>query len=152
LQKNDAAYHHTTHKLSPQKIHYRHHPFYGTEVEVVRALRRFDEESFVVKLPEGHQIAVPAWMFDSVFCSQLPQRDQPLIALEALLELAQLIEMHRLPSSVTNSQSGPSPRGGGLDALRKEQRLSSTEAGFWENGAVGETSPTQSSSLSGTDR
>ena len=60
----------------------------------MRALRRFDEESFVVKLPEGHQIAVPAWMLDAIFCSQLPQRDHPLIALEALLELAELIEAH----------------------------------------------------------
>jgi hypothetical protein len=118
----------------------------------VRALRRFDEESFVVKLPEGHQIAVPAWMFDSVFCSQLPQRDQPLIALEALLELAQLIAMQRLPSSVTNSESGPSPRRGGTDALRTEKIVSSAKAGLCEKGAVGETSPTQSSSLSGTDR
>ena len=74
--------------FSLQKIHYRHHPFYGTEVEVVRALRRFDEQSFVVKLPEGHQIAVPAWMLDAVFCSQLPQCDHPLIALKALLELS----------------------------------------------------------------
>jgi hypothetical protein len=75
------------------------------EVEVVRALRRFDEQSFVVKLPEGLQIAVPAWMLDPVHCGQLQQRDRPSIALKAVLELAQLIEMHRLPSPVINSES-----------------------------------------------
>jgi hypothetical protein len=88
----------------------------------VRALRRFDEESFVVKLPEGLQIAVPAWMLDPVYCSQLPQRDHPLIALEALLALAEVIEISRLPSSVTNSESGPSPQEGGIDASRTKER------------------------------
>jgi hypothetical protein len=103
----------------------------------MRALRRFDEQSFVVKLPDGLQIAVPAWMLDPVHCGQLPQRDQPSIALEALLELTQLIEMHRLPSPVINSESGPSSRRGGIDAPRKEERLSSTETGLCEPGAVG---------------
>jgi hypothetical protein len=117
----------------------------------VRALRRFDEESFVVKLAEGHRIAVSAWMFDPVFCNQLPQRDHPSIALKALLELAELIE-HRLPSSVTHSESGPSLQRGGVDALRTEKNLSSTTAALCERGAVGETSPTQSSSLSRIDR
>jgi hypothetical protein len=108
----------------------------------VRALRRFDEQSFVVKLSEGLQIAVPAWMLDAVFCSQLPQRDHPLIALKALLELAELIETHCLPSPVINSESGPSLRRGGIDAPRKEERLASTETGLWEEGAVGKTSRT----------
>ena len=102
----------------------------------MRALRRFDEESFVVKLLEGHQIAVPAWMLDPIFCSQLQQRDHPVIALEALLELAEIIELERLPSSVTDSESGPSPRRGGIDALRTEDVLSSTEAALCEKGAV----------------
>jgi hypothetical protein len=119
---------------------------------VVRVLRRFDEESFVVKLPEGLQIAVPAWMLDAVFCGQLPQRDHPLIALEALLELAEFIELERLPSSATDSESGPSPRRGGSDALRTQKRLSSTEVGLCEKGGVGKTSRTESSSLPGTDR
>jgi len=118
----------------------------------VRALRRFDEESFVVKLPEGLQIAVPAWMLDPVHCGQLRQRDQPSIALEALLELTQLIEMHRLPSPVINSESGPSPQEGGIDAPRTKERLSSTEAGLWEEGAVGQTSRTPSDSMPRTDR
>jgi len=149
---SDARRHHTTHKLSLQKIYYRHHPFYGTEVEVVRALRRFDEQSFVVKLPDGHPIAVPAWMLDAVFCSRLQQRDHPSIALRALLELAQLIDAQRLPSSVINSESGPSPRRGGIDALRTEEVLSSTEAALCEKGAVGKTARSASSSLARTDR
>ena len=89
----------------------------------MRALRRFDEESFVVKLPEGHQIAVPAWMLDAVFCSQLQQRDHPLIALEALLELAEFIELQRLPSSATDSESEPSSLRGGVDALRTQREI-----------------------------
>jgi hypothetical protein len=117
----------------------------------VRALRRIDEESFVVNLPEGLQIAVPTWMLDPIFCSQLQQRDHPVIALEALLALAQFIETQRLPSSMTNSESGPSPRGGGMDALREKERLSSAETGLYKKGPVGKTSRTESSSLPGTD-
>jgi len=117
----------------------------------VRALRRFDEESFVVKLAEGHRIAVPAWMLDPVYCGQLPQRDHPSIALKALLELAELIEQ-RLPSPAINSESGPSLQRGGVDALRTEKNLSSAKAALCEKGAVGQTSPTQSSSLSRIDR
>jgi hypothetical protein len=119
---------------------------------VVRALRRFDEESFVVKLPEGLQIAVPAWMLDPVFCGQLRQRDHPVVALEALLKLAEFIEIFRLPSSVTNSESGPSSLRGGVDALRTKERLSSTEVALREEEAMGKTSRAQSSSLPGTDR
>ena len=118
----------------------------------MRALRRFEEESFVVKVPEGLQIAVPAWMLDPIFCSQLQQRDHPVIALEALLELARFIETQRLPCSVTHSQSGPSPRRGGIDALRIKERLSSTEVALREEEAMGKTSRAQSSSLPGTDR
>jgi hypothetical protein len=119
---------------------------------VVRALRRFGEESFVVKLPDGHQIAVPAWMLDPVFCYQLPQRDHPLIAFKALLQLAELIERRGLPWPASHSQSEPSLRRGGIDALRTEKILSSAKAALCEKGAVGETSPTQSSSLPGPDR
>jgi hypothetical protein len=118
---------------------------------VVRILRQFDEQSFVVKLPEGLQIAVPAWMLDPVHCGQLPQRDQPLIALEALLDVAQFIETHCLPSPVINSEFGPSLRRGGIDAPRKEERLASTETGLWEEGAVGKTSRTPSASMPRTD-
>ena len=119
---------------------------------MVRALRRFDEESFVVKLPEGLQIAVPAWMLDPVFCGQLRQRDHHVVALEALLELAEFIEIFRLPSSVTDSESGPSSLRGGVDALRTKERLSSTEVALREEEAMGKTSRAQSSSLPGTDR
>ena len=119
----------------------------------MRALRRFDEESFVVKLPEGHQIAVPAWMLDAVFCSQLQQRDHPLIALEALLELAELIETaalaffsdrFRIWAITLEEEESMRPE--------PEERLSSTETGLCEEGAVGKTSRTQSSSLPRTDR
>ena len=106
----------------------------------MRTLRRFDEESFVVKLPEGLQIAVAAWMLDPIFCSQLQQRGHPVIALEALLELAQFIETQRLCSSMTNSQSVPSPRRGGSDALRAKEKLSSTEVAVREEQAMGKTS------------
>jgi hypothetical protein len=132
-----ATYHHTTHKLSFKKIHYRYHPFCGTEVEVVRALRRFGEESFVVKLPDGHQIAVPAWMLDAVFCHQLPQRDHPLIALKALLQLAELIERHGLACQrVIHNLSDHLEEEVTMRSEQKrfypQQRLPFVKKGLWE--------------------
>ena len=119
----------------------------------MRALRRFDEESFVVKLPEGLQIAVPAWMLDAVFCSQLQQRDHPLIALEALLELAEFIETAAFAFfsdrfriwaiiSKRRNRCAQNPK-----RDYRQQRLA-----FARKEAVGKTSRAQSSSLPGTDR
>lgn len=143
---------HTTHRLSPQKIHYRHHPFQGSEVEVVRALRRSGEEVLVVKVPQGYQIAVPGWMLDAMYCSRLPQEARPRVALAALLELATLLDTQRLPSAACAPQSGPSSQKGVTDAPRTKDRLSASQPGLPQEGPVGKVPRTQSSSLPRTDR
>ena len=52
------------------QIWYSHHPFFGQTVEIVRWLRRQTSESLLVKLPDGVQIAIAAWMLDPLACSQ----------------------------------------------------------------------------------
>ena len=57
------------------------------------------------------------------FAVNFSNEDHPLIALEALLELAEFIELERLPSSATDSESEPSPLRGGVDALRTQREI-----------------------------
>jgi hypothetical protein len=143
---------HTAHQFSPQKIHYRHHPFYGADVEVVRVLRRSGEEVLVVKVPQGFQIAVPAWMLDAVHCSGLPQEKRPRVGLAALLALAALLDTQRLPSALSGAKSHASAQRGATDASKTKDQLSANPPGLPQEGPVGEVSRTQSSSLSRTGR
>ena len=144
---NAAASPHTTHQLSSQKIHYRHHPFCGAEVELVRALRRTGDEVVVVRVPQGFQIAVPRWMLDPIHCSRLSQEERPRVSLRALVELTALIDAQPLRSTAHPPQVGPSPQPGATDASDKKDRLSSNESGLPQEGPLGKVSPIQSSSL-----
>ena len=78
----------------------------------MRALRRTGSEEIIVELPDRVRIAVPAWMLDPMLCAQLPQESRPRVALRALLELAGLIGLHRLPCAGNVSKSGPSSQPG----------------------------------------
>jgi hypothetical protein len=141
-----AAPPHTTHQLSPQKIHYRHHPLHGTEVEVVRVLRRDGEEVFTVKVPAGFQLALPSWMLDPIYCGSLPQEGRPRVSLAALLELEALMASQLLPCGPGTVQKA------GTDAPKIKDRLLSDPPGLPQEGPVGKFSPSPASSLPRTDR
>jgi hypothetical protein len=81
-------------------IHYRHHPFSGEEVEVVRRFRRYSADSVVVKLRQsGLQLAVPSWMLDEALCHHLVDEPRPRVAVGALLELGELLASQPLLAS-----------------------------------------------------
>ena len=141
-----AAPPHTTHQLSPQKIHYRHHPLHGTEVEVVRVLRRDGEEVFTVKVPTGFQLALPSWMLDPIHCGSLPQEARPRLSLAALLELQALMAIQPLPCAPRAAQEA------GTDATKTKDRLLSDQPGLPQEGPVGKVSPSPARSLLRTDR
>ena len=143
---------HTTHQLSGQQIHYRHHPFHGSEVEVVRPLRRSGEEVLVVKVPQGFQIAIPGWMLDAGHCNGLPQEERPRVSLAALLALAALLDTQGLPSAASEPKSHASPQRGVTDAFKTKDQLSAKPSSLPQAGPVGEVSPTPASSLSRTGR
>ena len=120
------GYPYTTHKRDLEKIEYRHHPFYGAEVQVIGVLRRFQEVIDLVLLPDGSRLAVPRWMLDPLTCSQLPQRATPCVAPAAVSRLAALIERHRLSAGVPASDSGPSPLTKGIHVPREDSSTLST--------------------------
>jgi hypothetical protein len=152
LRRSVSTSPHTTHQLSPQRIHYRHHPFCGAEVELVRALRRTGDELVVVRVPQGFQIAVPRWMLDPIHCGRLLQEERPRVSLRALLGLTAIMDAQPLRSTSTTPQVGPSPQPGATDASDKKYQLSSNESGLPEEGPLGKVSPIQSSSLLRTGR
>jgi hypothetical protein len=110
--------------VSSAKIEYRHHPFFGTEVKVVRTLRRFGEAVDIVELPRGSRIAVPRWMLDPVRCRPLPEEAKPRLSLKSLLSLAELLE--RLPVHFHTAVSGTSPSTKGKHVSESIDRVSST--------------------------
>lgn len=91
---------------------YRHHPFFGREVEVVRAIRHGIEPSVIVRTSDGLQIAVPCWMLDSQACAALKEEASPRICIPSLVKLVELIELHR--DALTDT-SGLSPQPGARD-------------------------------------
>lgn len=113
LQRRGARHRRTTHDLYSAKICYRHHLFYDTEVEVVRYLRRTNPGILVVRLPAGPQLAVPEWMLSPLVCEQLKEEAEPRIAIAALQELRQLIDIQPLLTSVSELlDRAESPVGG----------------------------------------
>jgi hypothetical protein len=83
---------HNAHISTLHKVHYRYHPLYGTEVEITH--RGFGPESVepIVQLPDHTRCSMPTWMFDESHCASLVDREQPLISLEALCALAELLD------------------------------------------------------------
>jgi hypothetical protein len=116
----------------------------------VRALRTGQEVVLIVRLPDGFQLAVPRWMLDAVFCSQLPQEPKPRVALAALGQLVELMQAQGLPGERKNSESGASPSPKGNYAPRQQHTALPTEAGSDPQAPVGEVAGEQSSSLSRT--
>src|SRR5262245_26641473 len=85
-QRRGARPPRTAHDLQSTKICYRFHPFYGTEVEVIRHLRRIDSVILIVRLPGGTQVAVPEWMLLPQVCDRLVIEAEPRISIDALID------------------------------------------------------------------
>jgi hypothetical protein len=132
------------------QIHYRYHPFYEKEVQVVRWLRRISSEIVVVKLPEGLQIALPSWMLDLVVCDQLSDEPQPRISVSALRRLRDLIDSQSLLATISAVHCCASESPGGNDAQQQPiTSLSTTVSSVPKRELVGEAPRTDSAALSG---
>ena len=112
-----AAHPHTAHESSSATIHYRHHPFHGEHVTVVRRLRRYATDCVVITLADDVQVAVPTWMLDPLACQQLTDEAHPRIAVSALRDLRALVDGQPLLATVARAhRRGTVPPIGGEDA------------------------------------
>ena len=58
-------------------------------------IRRYDSGSsqeVIVLLPDQTRCALPSWMLDEVFCAGLIEADHPVLSIEALWNLAKLLD------------------------------------------------------------
>ena len=113
-----AELEHQANERSLATIHYRHHPFFGEEVEIVRRFRRHAGDSVIVKVRQhAAELAVPVWMLDPAVCGQLREGGDPRLIVSALLALRELLDsqpiLHR---PVKATSRGASQGGGGYDA------------------------------------
>jgi hypothetical protein len=95
-------------------IRYRHHPYSGQEVEIIRRFRRYVGDSVIVQIERSAvQLVVPVWMLDPVFCGRLRFQSEPRVSISALLELRELLDSQ--PSLPPSSKAVSSKRDGGGD-------------------------------------
>src|SRR5215471_2506039 len=95
-QRHAGTYLHTTHHASIIRICYHHHPFFGQTVDIVRWLRQQTSESLIVKLQDGLELAIPAWMLDPVACSLVHDAPAPRLTVDTLLALRALLDRQPL--------------------------------------------------------
>src|ERR1041385_7487525 len=119
IHKQSTRPPHTAHDLPSTKICYRCHPFYGTEVEVIRHLRTTDSAILIIRLPSGVQVAVPDWMLNPQVCDRFTYEAEPRISIDALFDLRRLIDAHHL---------GKHPRSIVVQNLHQEVRMHSNES------------------------
>ena len=127
MQRHAGTYLHIAHHSSIVRICYHHHPFFGQTVEIVRWLRRQTTESLIVKLPEGLELAIPAWMLDPVACNLVCDAPAPRLTVEALLALRDLLDRQPLLHTAIPTTPCVSPPEGARDA--QESSASPSVAG-----------------------
>jgi hypothetical protein len=114
-----STYQRNAHQLSLGRIHYRHHPFFGQEVEILHPFPALSSTHWIVRLQEGLRIAVPTWMLDAIFCDQLKEEASPRVAVFALLSLSDLLDHQELLSKAESCSSSHQMKGGS-DATERE--------------------------------
>jgi len=125
---------HTTHQFSPQKIHYRHHPFYGAEVEVcapsAEAERRFCRPKCT-----GISDRCSGLDLDAIHCSRYRKKSSHAWPGGT----AGVSGPHRysaaLPSAASEPKSDASPQTGAI-CVKTKDRLSTSKPGLRPEGPV----------------
>jgi len=124
---------HTAHRLHTATVWYQCHPFYGTEVEVIRHLRKSESAILIVRLPGGSQIALPDWMMMPEVCDRFTNEAEPRIAIDALFDLRRLIDSHSIGKTHRDHSCAESPSGGKSAQQGKSVRLA-TQAALRQRG------------------
>ena len=115
---------HTAHVSTSARIYYPHHPCFGDAVRVVRTCSSFGADHVQVELSDGNQLVVPLWMLDEESCKAMVIREQPLIAIEALLSLRSLLDSQPLLVRRGSTTSGASSNKGGSVESTKTKGVS----------------------------
>jgi hypothetical protein len=115
---------HTTHVSNSVRVHYPHHPHFGDLVQVIRPTSSFGPNQAVLLLPNGKRLVVPMWMLDEERCKEMQIMAQPVVAVDALFALRDLLQSQRLPveEKLTCSDK-PLPGGVSIEAKQTRATL-----------------------------
>jgi hypothetical protein len=102
-------------------ICYSPHPFCGHTVELVRWFRRQTSERLVVKLPEGVQIAIAAWMLAPLACRPLHDAPTPCVRGDARRARRDVLEHALVLHPTASATSGAAQRQGVREAPEPSQ-------------------------------
>jgi hypothetical protein len=111
---------HSAHVGQELEVHYRWHPYFGSQVEVRQARKLAGVLYFRVRKKAGFVVQMPAWMFDPVACASLsvgpPRLDwAALVALHELLADVPLSRVSSKRSSIAQE---------GCHEVPKDRRVS----------------------------
>ena len=104
-----------------------HPPFFDQTVDIIRWLRRQTSESLVIKLQDGLELAMPAWMLDPRACSRVCDAPAPRLSIAALLALRALRDHQPLLRAAIPATPCVAPPEGAREA--HESSSSPTAAG-----------------------
>jgi hypothetical protein len=74
------------------RILYPYHPCFGQTFEVFGSAGGLRDLVYV-RMPNNATRGIPAWMFDETICASIRCADRPMIDCQALLKLAQLLDL-----------------------------------------------------------
>ena len=74
------------------RILYPYHPCFGQTFEVFGSAGGLRDLVYV-RMPNNATRGIPAWMFDETICASIRCADHPMIDCQALLKLAQLLDL-----------------------------------------------------------
>src|ERR1700730_1714642 len=74
------------------RILYPYHPYYGQSFEVFGSSGGLRDLVYI-RMPNDATRGIPAWMFDETICASIRCADRPTIDCQALLRLAQLLDL-----------------------------------------------------------
>src|SRR5437016_588833 len=107
---NRTAHSHNAHNLEMVTVYYRWHPCFGLSLPVRRRSKHREGERIYCETPNSRICVLPNWML-SPECSHL-SRGSPLVSVEALLELHDLLVAWQAPLHCDKPSLEPSRKEG----------------------------------------
>ena len=76
-------------------MHYRFHPLYGQEVEVIFSSKKAGEKVYLISFIDKTNIYLPEWMTDPLICQNHVIDDEPFCCLSALIDLQEFLDQFK---------------------------------------------------------
>jgi hypothetical protein len=143
---------HTAHNSTSAKVYYRHHPLFGTEVEIIKHKWNCSVDCVMVVVADETRCLIPRWMLDESLCAGLHDESLPRISIDALVALRQLLDAQSFPSndsSATLSASAHQRKGETNAAHKTAKSKTAGDSLGRRSSSVEANAPSSTRSMSG---